>query len=110
MIFIALRQAHPEIHYYKTKNGREVDFVIPGGGQGRILIQVCESLTDPQTRKRETTALSEAMAELDLKTGIIVTRIEEERIATDAGIIEAIPAWRFLLDIPGLYSRSQCRG
>jgi predicted AAA+ superfamily ATPase len=110
MIFIALRQAHPEIHYYKTKNDQEVDFVIPGGGQGRILIQVCESLTDPQTRKRETTALSEAMAELDLKTGIIVTRIEEERIATDAGIIEAIPAWRFLLDIPGLYSRSQCRG
>jgi hypothetical protein len=46
------------------------------------------------------------MAELDLKTGIIVTRNEEERIATDAGIIEAIPAWRFLLDIP---AHSGCR-
>ena len=63
-------------------------------------IQACESLTDTQTRKREITALSEAMDELKIKSGTIVTRSGDERIKTDAGIINVIPAWRFLLDLP----------
>lgn len=54
-----------------------------------MLVQVYKSLAEPQTRKRETTALSKAMAELGLKAGTIVNRNEEERI--DAGI-EVIPA------------------
>ena len=57
-------------------------------------------LAPPQTRKRETAALGEAMAELGLRTGIIVTRGEKERIAAEAGTIEVIPAWRFFLDLP----------
>ena len=69
-------------------------------GRPEMLIQACESLADPQTRKREIAALSEAMAELGLKTGTIVTRNEDERIKTDAGTINVIPAWRFLLDLP----------
>ena len=40
------------------------------------------------------------MAELGLRTGIIVTRDEQERIAAKAGTIEVIPVWRFLLDLP----------
>jgi len=44
--------------------------------------------------------LSEAMAELDMKTGTIVTRNEDERIEADGGTIEVIPAWRFLLELP----------
>ncbi|MFH0810186.1 MAG: ATP-binding protein, partial [Pseudomonadota bacterium] len=69
-------------------------------GDPRMLVQVCESLAEPQTRKRETTALSEAMAELGIKTGTIVTRNENERIEAGGGIIEVVPAWRFLLDLP----------
>jgi hypothetical protein len=65
-----------------------------------MLFQVCGSLTEPQTRKRETAALSEAMVELGLKNGIIVTRNEEERIDSETGTIEVIPAWRYLLDLP----------
>ena len=58
-----LRRLYQEICYFKTKTGREVDFIVPMRGQQPILIQVCESLAEPQTRKRETTALSEAMTE-----------------------------------------------
>jgi hypothetical protein len=65
-----------------------------------MLVQVCESLAEPQTRKREIVALSEAMAELDLKTGTIVTRNEDERIETGGRTIEVVPAWRFLLQLP----------
>ena len=69
-------------------------------GRARMLVQVCESLAEPQTRKRETAALGEAMVELGLKTGTIVTKNKDERIDTGGGTIEVVPAWRFLLDLP----------
>ena len=99
LVFTALRRLYPEIYYYKTKIGREIDFIVLMQDRTRILVQVCESLAAPQTRKRETTALSEAMAELGLKTGTIVTRNEDERIEDEAGTIRVVPAWRFLLDL-----------
>lgn len=99
LVFTALRRLHPEIYYYKTKTGREVDFIVPMRGRPRVLVQVCESLADPQTRKRETTAMDEAMTELGLKTGTIVTRNEDQRIETGGGTIEVVPTWRYLLDL-----------
>jgi predicted AAA+ superfamily ATPase len=100
LVFTALRRAHPELYYYKSKTGREVDFVVPGRGKPRALVQVCESLADPATRKREASALEAAMAETGLKAGTIVTKNDTDRIVTDAGTIEVVPAWRFLLDQP----------
>jgi hypothetical protein len=100
LVFTALRRLHPTIYYYKTKTGREVDFVVPLRGRERLLVQVCESLADPQTRKRETTAIEEAMTELGLTTGTIVSRSESGQIKTGSGIIEVVPAWRFLLALP----------
>jgi hypothetical protein len=88
------------IYYYKTKTGREVDFIVPMRGRPRMLVQVCEPLAEPQTRKRETAALGEAMAELGLETGTIVTRNEAQRIKTSGSTIEVVPIWRYLLDLP----------
>lgn len=98
MVFTALRRVTPDIFYYKTKAGREVDFIAGRQGHSRVLVQVCESMADQQTRKRETTALAEAMSELRLSQGFIVTRNEEEQIQVNSGIIDVVPAWRFLLD------------
>ena len=118
LVFTSLRRVHPAIYYYKTRTGREVDFIVPKrgrairsagpdpGGQAGILIQVCESLAEPRTRKRETAALDEAMAELNLKSGTIVTRYEHERIETGNGTIEVVPAWRFLLDMEFMVENS----
>ena len=100
LVFTALRRVAPDIFYYKTKAGREVDFIAGRQGPSRMLVQVCESMTDQQTRKRETTALAEAMTELKLSHGIIVTRNEEEQIQVDSGKIDVMPAWRFLLNMP----------
>lgn len=99
LVFTALRRVTPDIFYYKTKAGRVVDFIAGRQGVSRILVQVCESMADQQTRKRETTALAEAMTELGLPQGTIVTRNEEEQIQVEAGKIEVVPAWRFLLNI-----------
>lgn len=98
LIFIALRRTTPDIWYYRTRNGREVDFIVQQDDRHRMLIQVCETLADPQTRKRELAALNEAMAELNLANATIVTRQEEYSIDVDAGLVEVVPAWRFLLD------------
>ena len=100
LVFTALRRLHPEIYYFKTKTGREVDFIVPMRGRPRMLVQVCQTLAEPQTRKRETSALSEAMDALGLKTGSIVTRNEADLIDVEAGTIDVVPAWRFLLDLP----------
>ena len=45
LVFVALRRKAPDIRYYKSKAGREVDFVVELGG-ARRLVQVCESLAD----------------------------------------------------------------
>ena len=97
LVFTALRRTTPEIFYFKAKSGREVDFVVQGQDRSRRLVQVCESMVDPQTRKREIKALSEAMAELNLSEGTIVTRGEDEQIQVESGKINVVPAWRFVL-------------
>ena len=100
LVFASLRRLHTEIYYYKTRNSREVDFIVPKRGRAPRLVQVCTSLVEPQTRKRELMALGEAMTELGLLTGTIVTQNEDELIDVSAGTIEVVPIWRFLLDLP----------
>jgi predicted AAA+ superfamily ATPase len=97
LVFITLRRITPDIFYYKNKSGREVDFIAQRQDRSRMLVQVCESMADPQTRKREITALSEAMTELSLTEGTIVTRKDDEQIQVESGIINVVPVWRFLL-------------
>jgi uncharacterized protein len=100
LVFTALRRVYPEVFYYKTRSGREVDFILPVRGHSKLLVQVCESLAVPQTRKRELASLEDAMAELGLKEAFIVTRNEEDTVETGFGTIRMVPAWRFLLDLP----------
>lgn len=99
LVFTALRRTTPDIFYYRTKSGQEVDFVCRRRDGSRMLVQVCESMVDPQTKKREVSALTDAMSELGLRHCTIVTRGETDRISVDAGTIEVTPAWRFLLDL-----------
>ena len=40
------------------------------------------------------------MAELGQPTGTIVSRSESRQIKAGSGIIEVVPAWRFLLALP----------
>lgn len=101
LVFTALRRRHERIYYYRTGTGREVDFVVPRRGRPPLLVQVCESLADPQTRKREVAALARAMAELRVTDATIVTRNQRERIEAGGARIEAAPIWRFLLDVDG---------
>jgi len=101
LVFTALRRVTPEVYYYRTQGGSEVDFIAQLPDRRRLLMQACETMADPATRKREVSALTEAMREQELDTGTIVTRRDEDRIEVKGGTIEVLPAWRFLLEIDG---------
>ncbi len=100
LVFTALWRVMADIWYCKTRGGLEVDFLAQLQDRSHMLVQVCESMAEPQTRRRELAALAEAMAEYGLTSGTVVTRNEEGQIDVGAGKIEVVPAWRFLLDLP----------
>ncbi len=104
LVFNALRRVTPEIFYHKTKTGREVDLVallptVPGHERAVMLFQVCASLADPRVKQSEVRSLSEAMVELAVAEGIIVTWRTDETIPVGFGIIQVVPVWRFLLEM-----------
>ena len=99
LVFIALRRVSAEIYYCKSKSGLEVDFIVLWPGREKMLVQVCESLVEDRTRKREVTALNEVMTDLGLATATIVTLNEEMNIEVGAGTIAVVPVWRFMLNL-----------
>ena len=98
IVFTTLRRSSSKVFYYRTKRGREVDFLVLSQTRTKTLFQVSESLADPKTKTREVTALTEAMTELGISEGTIITRNEEDSLAVEAGKIHVVSAWRFILN------------
>jgi hypothetical protein len=94
-IFIELKRRGKEVFYYKGK--KECDFLIRKGFQIKEAIQVSQSLNNPETEKRETEGLSEAMESFKLKKGLIITENQEAESKIKGKIIKIIPAWKWLL-------------
>ena len=72
----------------------EVDFYIP---EDELAIQVCYSLRDEDTRKREVDALMKLPKFMPCRRRLILTYDEENTIPDTYGIIEVIPTWKWLL-------------
>lgn len=102
LVFIELvkRGVKPnrELFYYKTRNNREVDFVVKKGIEVAELIQVCYDLTNPEAEQREIKALIEAGKELKVKKLTILTWDESRQIEKDGIIIKVAPLWEWLLE------------
>ena len=79
IIFLELLRRQCDIYYYKTKNDREVDFVIKKGSKITELIQVSYSIENEQTRKRELVALKTAHNELAGETLIKCTLLTMDK-------------------------------
>ena len=87
-----------ELFYYKSKNDREVDFVLKKGYQVTELLQVCYDLTGPDVEQREVKALLEAGKELGVSNLVILTWNEEREITKDGLTIQVRPLWKWLLE------------
>jgi hypothetical protein len=71
----------------------------PGDERTILLVQVCASLADPRVKQSEVRSLSEAMVELAVAEGTIVTWRTDETIPVGFGTIQVVPVWRFLLEM-----------
>ena len=98
LVFVQLRRLSERIYYYRTKRGREVDFVWIDEDGTRKVVQVCYTLADPATRKRELRGLTETMDEVGVERGTVVTYGEEESLEEAGKKIDVVPAWKFLMD------------
>jgi predicted AAA+ superfamily ATPase len=99
LVFNCLRRKTKKIFYFKGQ--QEVDFVVEMSDQKLMIIQVCESLQDAATRKRELESTREAMGTLGVKKSWLVT-IDEKGIENNLeGEIRIIPLWEFSLMLEG---------
>ena len=97
MVFLALRRCTPEVYYYNTNAGHEVDFLaVHPYTHEKLIVQVCARMDAPETRQRELRALAEAMKETGLNRAIIITETETGTIDTPHGQIQIISAPEFL--------------
>jgi len=87
-----------ELFYYKTRNGKEVDFAIRNGHVASELIQVCYDLRNPDVEQREIKALTEAGEELKVSKLTILTWDDEREVEKDEKTIKFEPLWKWLLE------------
>lgn len=87
-----------ELFYYKTRNDREIDFVIKKGIEIDALIQVCYEMKTPEVEQRETKALVEAGSELKAKNLILLTWDEKREIQQAGMTIHVKPLGEWLLE------------
>jgi len=93
-VFLKLRN-QGDVYYWK--DGRtDIDFVVKKGEKVIFLFQVCYSVEDPRTKKREETSLLKTMTHFKLDRGTIITWDHEDTISTDDGTIEYIPFWKWI--------------
>lgn len=98
-LFIELlrRGYTPEQHlfYYRSRNDKEVDFVVRQGSHIEMLIQVCYDLSNAKTEKREVDSLLECAGELRCDNLYIVTASGSRRIEQDGRRIQVIGVREF---------------
>lgn len=70
LVFLALRRQTPELYYYTTPAGYEVDFYLP---EKRQLIQVAQHLANPTVREREVRSLADAVKSVPAQSALILT-------------------------------------
>jgi hypothetical protein len=97
LVFLELKRRNLEVFYWKSSRGGEVDFIVRQGLQVVAGIQVCLSLAEEKTRRREIQALLEAREELQVERLAILTEDEEESITVEDATIRVIPLWKWLL-------------
>lgn len=83
------------IFYYRSRNDKEVDFVLRDGTRIERLVQVCYDMSSPKTQKRETDSLVECAEELNCRNLVIVTNAEKRTIEKDGYKIDVVPVFDF---------------
>ncbi|MCR5643683.1 MAG: ATP-binding protein [Prevotella sp.] len=81
--------------YYRSRNDKEVDFVLRQGAHIERLVQVCYDMNSPRTEKREVDAIVECAGELKCDNLTIVTYDDERTIEKNGYKINVVPIAKF---------------
>ncbi len=93
-----LLRTRSEFYYYKTKDGKEVDFVIKEGLEISELLQVAyEMSSDPQLEKREMGALLKGAKELGCDNLTLLTWDQEGERIVNGKKVRILPVWRWIV-------------
>ncbi len=100
LVFVDGRRRGRELYYYRTRSGREVDFVWRGEDSRLTLAQVALRAPEgSETLTRELAALGEALREQPGSRAMLVTLdAPPGELTTPHGVVETLPAWQFLLE------------
>ncbi len=96
IVFTELKRRQKEIYFYKTKTGKEVDFLYFENNT-YCLFQVAYDINDLKTREREINSLIETSKEIENTELFIITYNSQEKITFDDKTINVIPVWKWLL-------------
>ena len=91
-------QPNRELFYYKTRNDREIDFVLKKGYEVVELIQVAYESTNADVEEREIKALVEAGKELNVTKLTVLTWNEKREVQKDGVTAQFIPLWEWLTE------------
>lgn len=83
------------IFYYRSRNDKEVDFVLRKGTHIDKLVQVCYDMSNPKTEKREVDSIVECANELKCNNLFIVTNDDKRIIEKDGYTINVVPISEF---------------
>jgi hypothetical protein len=86
-----------DLFYYKTRNDKEIDFVVKKSVVASELIQVTYDSSDPNVSEREIKALLEAKEELHVEKLTILTWDEKKQVNKDGTVINFVPLWEWIL-------------
>ena len=81
--------------YYRSRNDKEVDFVLRKGAHIERLVQVCYDMSNPKTEKREVDSIVECAGELKCDNLVIVTNNDKRTIEKDGYKIDIVPIPEF---------------
>ncbi|EKE21375.1 MAG: hypothetical protein ACD_7C00266G0011 [uncultured bacterium] len=87
------------LFYYKTKNNKEIDFVLRSALTTKSLIQVAYHVDKMGVKDRETNALVAASVELKCNDLTVLTWDYEKNETFKGKKIKFIPLWKWLLNL-----------
>lgn len=92
-----LSESLSEVYYWRSKQRKEVDFLVKEGLKTKEIIQVCWDIEDKKTKEREVTGLLSALKEFKLRRGLVITEDFEGEETFGSIKIKYMPLWIWLL-------------
>ncbi len=98
IVLIELKRREYEVFYWRNSQQKEVDFVVISENS-KTGIQVCRTLEDHNTMKREISSLIYAKEKIGLDKLLIITEDEEGKERVKNTEINILPIWKWLLNV-----------